>query len=291
MEKNTGLSAPEAFILMSLPRCDSRKALKLGFMGLLAQGVLRAENEAREGIFRTRHVTHLWVAPNLPDDLPPLTASLVGIVRSAELRDGVMAEIVRQSMREYGNNLLGFANRLVCPALAVRGFAERRKVRLLGLIPIQRFERTPAGDVEKARLENVMREARSIPRYLDSDPAQVAALVAAVGGAIFLIDELQPHYQNIAKTMRAQSEGGDGGGGDGGSSGGDNYFDSNAGSSHAGGGFESGHFDSGGFDASSFNFDGIDFGSFDFGSFDSGFDGGGGDGGDGGDGGGDGGGC
>jgi hypothetical protein len=274
MQKNAGLNAPEAFILLSLPRGDSRKALKLGFMGLLAQGVLRAEDETRAGIFRTRHVMHLRVAPNLPNDLPPLTVSLVKIVRAAAPRDGVMAEIVKQSMREYGNNLLGFINQLVCPALARCGFAERRKVRFLGLIPTHRYERTPTGDIEKARLETAMQEARSIPKYLDSDPAEVAALVAAVGGAIFIIDELQPHYQGIAKAMRSQGDGGDGGGG-----GGDSYFGGDAGGSGSGDGFASDGFNPGGFDAGGFNFDGIDFGSFDFGSFDSGFDGGGGDGG------------
>jgi hypothetical protein len=263
MEKNAGLSAPEAYILVSLPRYDVRKALKLGFMGLLAQGVLRSEDETRAGIIRTRHVIHLRVAPNLPDDLPPLTASLVKIVRAAEPRDGVMSEIVKQSMREYGNNLFGFASKHVCPALADRGLAEERKVRLLGLIPTRRFERTPAGDIEKTRLENAMQEARCIPRCLDSEPAQVAAMVAAAGSAIFLIDELQPHYQGIAKAMRDQS--------------GDAPFFAPSTDGFSSSSSDVGGFDAGCFDAGSFNFDGIDFASFDFGSFDSGFDSSGGD--------------
>jgi hypothetical protein len=271
MEKTAELSAPEAYILMSLPRYDIRKSLKLGFMGLLAQGVLRSEDEARAGIIRTRHVIHLRVAANLPDDLPPLTASIVKIVRAAEPRDGEMKEIVKQSAREYGSNLLGFTNKLVCPALAARGLAEQRKVRLLGIIPTQRFERTPAGDVEKTRLEAAMRDARSIPEYLDRDPAQVAALVAAVGSAIFLIDELQPHYQGIAKAMRDNSGGAF-------SMPGTDGSDFTSVGSHSGG-FDPGCFDAGSFDFASFNFDGIDFGCFDFGAFDAGFDGGGGDGG------------
>jgi hypothetical protein len=265
MQKTVGLSAPEAYLLVSLPRYDIRKALKLGFMGLLAQGMLRSTDETRAGMFRTRHVIHLRVAPDVPETLPPLTASLVRVVRAAEPRDGVMSEIVKQSMREYGNNLFGFPGKYVGPALAARGLAERRRVKLLGLIPTYRYERTPAGDAEKIRLENAMREARTIPQYLDSDPAQVAAMVAAVGGAIFLVDELQPHYQGISKAMRDQGGGGDGGG--------DTYFASNS------GGSDSGSFDAGSFDAGSFDFGNIDFGGFDFGSFDAGFDGGGGDGG------------
>jgi len=258
MEKNAGLSAAEAYVLLSLPRYDTRKALKLAFMGLLARGVLRSEDETRSGLIRTRHVIHLRVAPNLPADPPPLTASLVKVVRAAEPRDGVMKEIVKQSMREYGNNLFGFTNGLVCPALAARGLAEDRKMRLLGLIPTHRFERTLAGDAEKGRLEVAMHEARSIPRYLDRDPAQIAAMVAAAGSAIFLVDELQPHYQGIAKALRDHG-------------GGDTYFAPNT----DGVGFASGSPESGSFDAGSFNFDGIDFGNFDFGGFDVGFDGGG----------------
>ncbi|HWD59279.1 MAG TPA: hypothetical protein VG308_13415 [Stellaceae bacterium] len=265
MKQTARLSAPEAYILVSLPRYDIRKALKLGFMGLLAQGVLRSEDEAREGLIRTRHVIHLRVAPNLPDDLLPLTASLVKVVRAAEPRDGVMKEIVKQSLREYGNNLFGFPHKLVCPALAARGLAEDRRVRLLGIIPSHRYERTSAGDAEKARIEGAMQEARAIPRYLDRDPVQVAALVAAAGSAIFLVDELQSHYQSIAKTLRDKV------GGDAASL---NTSTGDSGSA----GFDGGSFDAASFDAGSFNFGGIDFGSFDFGSFDAGFsDAGGGD--------------
>ena len=43
MVTNERLSAPEAFVLMSLPKFDVRRTLKLGFMGLLAQGLLRLD--------------------------------------------------------------------------------------------------------------------------------------------------------------------------------------------------------------------------------------------------------
>jgi hypothetical protein len=35
------LSAPEAHLLINLPRWNARQALKLGFIGLAAQGILR----------------------------------------------------------------------------------------------------------------------------------------------------------------------------------------------------------------------------------------------------------
>ena len=58
MEKNAGLSAPEAYLLISLPLCDPSKALKLGFMGLVAQGVLVLETAA------------LWWRSSVPNDVP-----------------------------------------------------------------------------------------------------------------------------------------------------------------------------------------------------------------------------
>jgi hypothetical protein len=254
------LSAPEAFVLLSLPRYDPGKVLKTGFMGLIAQGVLRLETEDRPGFIRTRHIPHLKVAPSLPENLPPIAASLVKIVRGAA-PDGRMKAIVKQSRRAYGNNFIAFANDYVCPALAGRGLAEKRRVRLLGLIPTSRYERTAAGDAEKSRLETAMQQAKTIPRHLDNaDPAELAALIAAAGSAILLVEELRPFYDQLSRKLRSS----DGGGfvfadsfGDGGS------------------GFASCDF--GGVDFSCF--DGGAFASFDAGFADAGGDGGGGDGG------------
>jgi hypothetical protein len=107
-------------------------------MGLLAQGVLRLETEDKAGLFRTRHIPHLKVTDGVPETLPPIAASLVKIVRAAE-PNGLMKDIVRKWLREYGNALFGFVRDYVGPALAARGLAERRRVRLLGIIPGYRY--------------------------------------------------------------------------------------------------------------------------------------------------------
>jgi hypothetical protein len=269
MEKNARLSAPEAFVLMSLPKFDVRKALKLGFMGLLAQGVLRIEQEDRPGLIRTRHIAHLHVAPNPHGKLSPIASSLVELVRATE-PDGLMKDVVKQSMRVYGKTLLGFVQNHVAPALIGRGLAEMRKSRLLGVLPLTRYYRTPAGDAEKSRLEGLMRDARSIPSYLDRDPAQAAALIAGLGGAIILVEELRPHYQAIASAMRERGNGVDGGGFI--YDGGDAFGDGGAGTIHDGGFFDFSGVDFSAFDAGAFD-------SFDAGFSDAGGDGGGGDGG------------
>jgi len=257
---NTGeLTAPEAFVLMSLPRYDGRKALKLGFLGLLAQGVLRIEEESRPGLFRSKRIVYLREAPDRPLTLPAASGSLVQVVHLAAPAGGVMSAIVKASMREYGRSLLGFVQNYVISALVARRLAEKRPRRLLGFIPSEGFFRTPAGEAEKIRLEAAMQGARTIPQYLDRDPTQAAALAAAAGGTILLIDELRPYYQQLALALQPR----DGGAFTGSDS---------------------------GFDFGSFDFASCDLGSFDFGCFDSfdagfdaGFDGGGdGGGGDGG---------
>jgi hypothetical protein len=258
MAEPVGLSAAEAFVLISLPRFNARLALKYGLMGLLAQGILQSEEETRPGLVRTRRILHLRVATDLPADLPPLTASLVGVVSAAAPRDGVIGEVLKQAMRAYRRTLVGFVLDGIGPGLVARGLAEMRHRRLLGLIPNGSFHLTPMGAAEKTRVQNALHEARAIPQYLDRDPTQAAALAAAAGGAILLVEELRPHYRELAKAFEEPDTSptpfpmilGDSGNGD------------------------------------AFHFGCIDFGSVDLGcfdSFDSGFDaasdGGGGDGG------------
>ncbi|HTZ38406.1 MAG TPA: hypothetical protein VMB84_20440 [Stellaceae bacterium] len=279
MPGNAGLSAAEAFILMSLPKFDARQALKLGFLGLLAQGLLRLESEERRGLIRTRRIVHLYAAPPVPEVVPGIAGALLTVVRAAE-PDGLMKDVVKQSVREYGAHFIGFAQRQVLPALVARGLAEERRSRLLGLVPRSRHFRTPAGDREKLRLEQAMREARAIPRLIDGDPGQAVALVAALGGAILLVDELRPHYAALGQALRERgAAGGDGGGIDGGTL----SFDPSV----RNGGLVDPGGELGSIDLGSIDFGSIDFGAFDggmFDSFDAGFadaggDGGGGDGG------------
>ena len=47
--------------------------------------------------------------------------------------------------------------------------------------------------------------AREIPSYLDRSPAQAAAVAATLGGLIFIMSELRPHFTDIAHAMRRPS--------------------------------------------------------------------------------------
>src|SRR5579863_4237469 len=121
MADNAGeLSAAEASVLLSLPRYDAAKVLKIGFIGLIAQALLRLKTEDRPGFIRTRHIPHLRLAEGVPAELPPISASLVRVVRAAA-PDGLMKDIVAQSRREFGRTLLGFVRDRVIPSLVGRG--------------------------------------------------------------------------------------------------------------------------------------------------------------------------
>lgn len=206
MAADPGLSAPEALVLMSLPRFDARKAIKIGLLALLLQGVLRLDVEERPGLLRKRQTVRLRAIDTRPS-LPGASASLVAVVRAAEPA-GVMSDVVKQAAREYGRALTGFVQNHVMPELVRRGLAEPRRQRLLGLFPITRWHPTVAGEVERRRLQSVTRQARAIPDFLNSDPAQAVALAAAAGSALLLVDELKPHYQRLSQAMRPP-DGGD----------------------------------------------------------------------------------
>lgn len=259
-----GLSAPEAYLLINLPRWDVHRALKLGFMGLVAQGILRIETEDRPGFIRTRHIPHLRVAPSLPETLPPVAASLVKTVRGAEA-DGLLKAVLGQCAQEYRRSLVGFIQNCVGPALVARGLAEPKRARFLGLVPYDSFVLTAAGEAEKARLKDLISQTRAIPNLLENEPAKAVELIAALGGAFLLVEELKPHYPALEKALR-QSDG----------SGGDYTY------------FPNDNFGAGAQDGVCFDFGHLDFSCFDSGAFDSfdagfsdagGGDGGGGDGG------------
>ena len=261
---NGGLSAPEAYLLINLPRWDVHQALKLGFMGLVTQRILRLDVEERPGFFRTRHIPHLRVAPDLPAPLPPVAASLVKMVRAAE-PDGLLANVLGQCAHEYRRTLIGFIQECVGPALVARGLAAPKRARLLCLFPYDTFALTDAGEAEKARLQELIREVKAVPSLIDSDPAKAASLIAALGGAFLLVEELKPHYPVLEKALRQS---------DGGSSGDGYYFpNSDFGSGQGDTCFDFGHLDFSCFDSGAFD-------SFDAGFSDAGGgDGGGGDGG------------
>jgi hypothetical protein len=258
MAENIALTAPEAHALLSLPRFDGAYAVKLGLMELLARGVLLASEELKPTLLGRRRFLCLRVAENVPDSLPVPAASLIAVVRAAEPSGGAITAIHAAASRAYKAKFAHFLVDQVGPSLVARGLAEASSKRLLGMIPLTRFERTAAGEATRARIEAAMHAARAIPQCLDSDLAQAVALAAAAGSAILMVDGLRPYYRKLAEAMRDR----------GADLGYTPILDGGSGTAEG---------VSGGPDFGSFDFGGCDFGSFDgfescFDAFDSGFD-------------------
>ncbi len=268
----------EAFVLLDPRHCPALEAVKITLLSLVAQGILKISEIEKPGFFRTKKLSVVKIVADPPDP-PGHVESLIGVVqqagklgRGAEMRD--LAKVARQA---YGPGLKSFKANYLIPALIRRGLMRAENDRVLWLFNRTIHVHTPAGLVEKGRVEATLARARQLPALLKSDPTSAAAVALAAGGLLLLVPELKPYYGQLA--LLRQPAGADASGdffaGDGGNSGGD---------------FSLPSFDFGSFDASSFSALDMDFSSFDS-SFDSSFSdgGGGGDsgGGDGGGGGGD----
>jgi hypothetical protein len=52
------------------------------------------------------------------------------------------------------------------------------------------------------QLEALLASARDIPRLVETNPAQSAALAATLGGLIFLVPEVKPAMKELTNAMR-----------------------------------------------------------------------------------------
>jgi hypothetical protein len=285
------LSPAESLFLLKPNRTPPRETVKVTLLSLLAQGMVRLEEQVTERFIGTRKTVHVRLTGRpVPAALPAHAVSLLDQVRAAQAATGSMPDVVKQARQAYGSSLNGFNRDFIIPRLLSRGLIEDHSV-----LFVRHYKRTPAGDAEESRIAADIARARSIPELLRGNPAEAAAIVLAIGGTILLVSELRPYYRQISEVMRPPGSGGD-------------YLDSSGGDAplpfwsapDPGAGHPAAHRADavGGLDAASFgsldlsSFDASAFDALDAGmaSFDAGFDasvgdGGGGDGG-GGDGGG-----
>jgi hypothetical protein len=199
----TELSAAEAQVLLRPNRAAAGEAVKVTLLSLLAQGLVRIEEETKKGRFRVSKT--VFVRPTdrtAPRSLPPHATSLLEQVRAAQAVTGSMPDLVAQVRRAYGSALEGFKSRLILPALESRGLVQQGRV----LWVFRTFRLTPAGMAEKSRIESDIARARTIPGLLGSKPAEAAAIALAVGSAILLVPELRPHYRQLSEAMRGSAD-------------------------------------------------------------------------------------
>lgn len=295
MNSYSALSPAEALVLMEPNTAKPRDALKVSLMALLARRKLQILEDQRKGFFGgTTKIVQL-TAPRAPGSEAPHEASLLGIVRSAQ--PVLMTDFITAAKRSYGGDQFrDFTGKLIAPALISRGLLKEVTEPFLLFFKRKRLALTPSGDVQRRRLEDLLDQARDIPRFLDSDPKKAAAMAVALGGLILLAPELQPHLAHIGDVMRHHGQSSDGGSSDSSSSSSSSDYSSSSATIDPAaseqldmsGTFDLSSFDSAALDSMSASMETLD-SSFDSASSDGGGDSGGdsGGGGDGGGGGGD----
>jgi hypothetical protein len=248
----TELSPAEKVVLLAPNRARGYAAIKATLLLLLAKGVLRIEEATQYGLLRTKTVAHLRIA-NEPKNPPPEVGTLIDIIRDAQAAGGKIKDVLALANKKFLTGCPKYIVDIVQPALIARGLLTKKKT-----LFVYTFHLTPEGEALQSTLKSDLYRANDIPKLLKSDPAQAAAVAAAIGTTLFLSDKLPKHFKPLSEAMRAQ---------------GSSFMpvpDS------GGGGFDLSSFDLG-----SFNFSSFDAGSFDAGmaSFDAGFSdaGGGGD--------------
>jgi hypothetical protein len=275
MSNAAALTPAEKIVLLSPNTPKAMAAIKATLLFMLTKSVLRIEQTQEPGFFRNKTVAHLRIAAE-PKDPPPEIAALLDVVRAAQADGGAIKDVVKHAEKAFGPLCLQFTLKFVMPALIARGLLVEKKILFTRL-----WRLTPVGDIEQSRLKSELFRVNDMFKLVKSDPAQAAALAAALGTTVLISDKLPKHFKPLADAMRQRA--GDGGGGDAGA------FVAGDGARHDD--FHHGDFhhdlanaiDFSSFDLGSFDFSGFDIGGFDaaVSSFDAGF----GDGGDGGGGG------
>jgi hypothetical protein len=193
------LTPGEALVLLEPNRTQGREAVKVSLMWLLAKKFLTATLERKPGLFgRFSATQRLLPNPRPQARLPFHLVELMQVVRGASYMD----DFVRAARKRFGSDLNGFQEDCLLPSLLERRLVEHRIEPLLWVFKRGRYYRTCAGEALRTQIEGMFTDARQIPHYLDRNPAQAAAMAATLGGLIFLMPELKPHFDEIATATR-----------------------------------------------------------------------------------------
>jgi hypothetical protein len=158
------LSPAESLFLLKPNRTPARETVKVTLLSLLAQGLVRLEEQVTKRFIGTRKTVYVRPTRRPVPALPAHTASLLDQVRAAQAYTGSMSDVVTRARQAYGSGLNRFNRDFIIPRLLTRGLIEGRSVLFL-----RRYKRTPAGDAEESRIAADIARARSIPELLRSD--------------------------------------------------------------------------------------------------------------------------
>ena len=193
------LSPAESLFLLKPNRTPARETVKVTLLSLLAQGMVRMEEQQTRRLLR-KEENRLLCARAQRAALPPHAAALLDLVRAAQDDTGSMADFVKRAQKAYGTNLEKFNRDFIVPALLSRGLIEESRILLF----------RPTNARRRAMPRRAGSRATSpapapSPSCIHSNPAEAAAIILAVGSTILLVNELRPYYRQISEVMRAQT--------------------------------------------------------------------------------------
>lgn len=206
------LSAAEALVLQNPDLNQGRAAFKLTLMELLARKLITLRHEEKRLSFgRTRKTDFLQISPNAQAQVAGHAAFQAALAAVAQARtkdaDATIPQVVQQARKSFGADLGKFQSEQIIPALTNRGLIEQYTKKRLGLFTTTRYRPTAAGEALRQEITGHLNQARTLPALVDHDPASAAALIATLGSAVLLLDELKPHYGRISRSLSTSQDG------------------------------------------------------------------------------------
>lgn len=210
-QNRMALSAAEALVLQDPDRNQGRAAFKLVLMELLARKLITLRHEEQRGKLFTRKTDYLQISSDAEAqvaDRPAFQAALATVAQSrVKGADATIPQVVQQARKRFGADLGKFQSQQIIPALTSSGLIEQYTKKRLGLFTTTRYRPTAAGEALRQEIAGHLQQARTLPTLVDHDPASAAALIATLGSAVLLVDELKPHYGRISRTLGSGQDG------------------------------------------------------------------------------------
>ena len=196
-----GPTAPESCVLLDGPKASGAEVFRLAVLESIARRNLSVAGDV-----------------DLPDADPPVGVLLAGdrmrptgerpldaiqeifeqIHDRPSRGSGVhVKKLAKATRRRYGS-FDGYVKAEVLPALERRGFYERRKSKLLWLLPVTRWELTRSGEAARTQLESNRRLGEQhFGEWLRRDPQQAYGFLGLAGSSLLLMEALHPELRDL----------------------------------------------------------------------------------------------
>lgn len=206
----TPLAPAEALVLLDPNGHHGRAAVKVTLMHLMMRRLITVEQHEQKVIGSWTHKTQrisLSRAASL-NAIAEYERAILEALENAPQKKGytTMSEMVLHLQKRFSVGFEKIQRVYIIPSLVERGLLEAHYDKVLGVFPRTRYHTTERGAAIVLVVQEQMTAARSIPDYLDNDPAQAAALALAAGSALLLVEEMKSHYRKLAEVMRGRSE-------------------------------------------------------------------------------------